>query len=80
MIETPRPPFSRQLLGGLAPLDPVIEAVLLGNAAVVGSLPVTLVLGLPGSDLAHVASGICAALPEGTQVALIPGGWVSGRV
>jgi len=53
-----------------------VEALLLGAAeegAPPSGLPVTLVLGLPGSDLTYVASGLCAALPEGARVALIPG-------
>ena len=68
-----------QVVGGLAPLDPAVEALLAGpskEAGPAGSLPVTLVLGLPGADQSLVAASLCSALAGGkaaARVALLPG-------
>ena len=75
----PSPPLPSplpQLTQGLAPLDAEVEAVLTAQQLVSGqSVPVTLVVGLPGADQSLVASSLCTALAgvKAAKVALLPG-------
>lgn len=53
-------PLSSVQLSMRAPLDPVLESLLLDGPRAAGSVPVTLVAGLPGAD--QVRAGLWACM------------------